>query len=273
MGIVCRGLGGEVIPNHAFTDQLIDAIRPFASREVLIGLDPLRLAIVGSQNDDDGADVVVHTLNHVASALPDCALVVPSHTTKSSAMQRNRPGAGRADASYATAGSALYSQHARSNFEMARMSAEEAHKRFGSDEVSRDEIEQERIVQLTHGRLSHGPESRPRFYVMRGGVLVPIRPSNEELSLAERARRALPAIQTVMLELSRNGHRVSRSSLEEPAAIGRSRDERRKLIGECVTQGWLRETGATRNKAIEFTDSGRAQFALTGNGGNGRAGG
>lgn len=132
-GIVCRGAGGNILPNRALIDELIDKVRAFASHDVLIGLDPLRLAIVGSQSDDDGADVVVHTLNDIASRLPDSGLIVPSHTTKSGAIE---PIKSQAAAAYSTSGSALYSQHARSNFLMSRLTPKEVNETFSTDEVT-----------------------------------------------------------------------------------------------------------------------------------------
>lgn len=257
-GIVCRGVGGNILPNHALIDELIDKVRAFASRDVLIGLDPLRLAIVGSQSDDDGADVVVHTLNDIASRLPDSGLIVPSHTTKAGAVE---PGKSQAAAAYSTSGSALYSQHARSNFLMSRLTPEEVNKTFSADEVTREETERQRVVQLTHARLSHGPEAEPRYYVMRGGVLVPVRPNSQTLALAEQARRSLAAIYRVTREIAAQGHRVSRKALESAVAVGRTRNERRDFIAECVTQGWLQETGTTTDKRIEFTSAGLAQLS------------
>ena len=233
-------------------------VKAFAASDVLIGLDPLRLAIVGSQSDDDGADVVVHTLNDISSRLPDSGLIVPSHTTKSGAIE---PIKSQAGAAYSTSGSALYSQHARSNFLMSRLGPEEARQMFGADEVTTEEIERQRIVQLTHARLSHGPEAAPRYYAMRNGVLIPLRPNSQALPLAEQARRALAAISTVMLETIAQGHRVSRKALESAVAVGRTRAERRDYIDECFAQGWLQEAGSTTDKRIELTTSGRAQLS------------
>lgn len=257
-GIVCRGAGANILPNHGLIDQLVTKVKAFASRDVLIGLDPLRLAIVGSQSDDDGADIVVHTLNDIASRLPDSGLIVPTHATKSGAIE---PGKSQAAAAYSTSGSALYSQHARSNFLMSRLSPQEARSQFGVDEVTTEEIDRQRIVQLTHARLSHGPEAEPRFYAMRNGVLVPLRPNSQSMPLAEQARRALAAIYTVMIETTAQGHRVSRKALESAVAIGRTRHDRRDFIGECFDQGWLHEAGSTSDKHIEFTAAGRAQLS------------
>ena len=96
---------------------------------------------------------------------------------------------------------------------------------------------------------------------MRGGVLVPVRPNSQALPLAEQARRSLAAIYTVMREIASQGHRVSRKALEAAMAVGRTRQERREFIAECLTQGWLEETGSTTDKRIEFTTSGRAQLS------------
>lgn len=257
-GIVCRGHNGNVVPNFALLDELIAKVREFASSDVLIGLDPLRLAIVGSQSDDDGADVVVHVLNDLASRLPNSALVIPSHTTKAGAIE---PGRSQAAAAYSTAGSALYSQHARSNFLMSRLAADEAHKMCPGDEVTREEIEAQRVVQLTHARLSHGPESRPRLYVMRGGVLIPVRANATELPLAELARRSLAAIQDAIIDIEGRGLTVSRKALEGVVGVARTRAERRAFVEEAIAQGWLIEAGSTSNKRIELTPTGRAQLS------------
>ena len=96
--------GRQIAPNAEFLDELLAEVRAYTSEGVFVGIDPLRLAVVGSQNDDDGADVVVHVLNSIANELPGSGLVVCSHTTKQGAKE---PGAGGyADASYATSGSA-----------------------------------------------------------------------------------------------------------------------------------------------------------------------
>ena len=132
---------------------------------------------------------------------------------------------------------------------------------FGADEVTTEEIERERIVQLTHARLSHGPEAAPRYYVMRGGVHLPVRPNSQALPLAEQARRSLAAIYTVMLETAAQGHRVSRKALESAVAVGRTRQERRDFIEECFAQGWLREAGSTSDKRIELTPAAMEQLS------------
>jgi hypothetical protein len=265
-GIVCRGAGGNVVPNHGLLDELIGKVQQFAAADVLIGLDPLRLAIVGSQSDDDGADVVVHVLNDLAGRLPNSALIVPSHTTKSGAIE---PGRGHAAAAYSTSGSALYSQHARSNFLMSRLPPDEIRATF-YEQVTTEEADQQRVVQLTHARLSHGPESRPRFYVMRNGVLVPVRPNANDMPLAEMARRALPAVQEAIADIVGHGHTVSRKALEGVTGIARTRKERREYLDECLQQGWLREAGNTSNKRIELTDAGRAQLSPSNHGESGR---
>src|SRR5258708_17065921 len=76
---------GAVLPNDTMIEELLARIRDFTGSDVLIGIDPLRLAIVGSQNDDDGADVVVHTLNRLAIEIRDSGIIVCSHTTKAGA--------------------------------------------------------------------------------------------------------------------------------------------------------------------------------------------
>jgi hypothetical protein len=176
-GIVCRDFAGKIVPNGGLIDELITAVRKFAVSDVLIGIDPLRLAICGSQNDDDGADVVVHALNDIATRLPNSGLVVTSHTNKAQAPD---PGRGQAASAYATSGSALYSQHARSNFRLARLAPEVARKLFAPSDVEDEEAKQQRVVELIHARLSHGVETGTRYFVMRGGVLVPVAASGDE---------------------------------------------------------------------------------------------
>ena len=97
--LVCRDIHGNAAPNMGQIDAMLTSIKHFADREVLIGIDPLRLAFRGAQNDDDGADVTVETLNNLACHFPDSALVVPTHTTKAGAVE---PGTDRATQAYAT---------------------------------------------------------------------------------------------------------------------------------------------------------------------------
>ena len=86
-GIVRRIDGGLIVRNNDFLLPLVDAVRDFAPEGALIGLDPLRLAIAGSQNDDDGADIAVHTLNALATAIPGSGVIVCSHSTKAGAQE------------------------------------------------------------------------------------------------------------------------------------------------------------------------------------------
>jgi hypothetical protein len=257
-GIVCWGGSGEVVENYRLLDELAAAVRECASEGVLMGLDPLRLAIVGSQSDDNGSDAAVRALNFVATSITNSALVIPSHTTKSGAVD---PARGQTAAAYSTSGSALYSQHARSNFLLAKLSIEEAARQF-TDSAAEEAIQGQRIVQLIHARLSHAPESPPRYYLMQRGALLPIRPDAETISPTDAARRALPAIEDAIRDIAMRGTTVSRAALEANANIGRTRAGRRAILDACIAQQWLKEEGTTRNRKLTLTGLGLSQLSL-----------
>lgn len=252
-GIVMR-LDRTVVPNHAQIDKIIGETRRLFDSGVMIGLDPLRLAIVGSQNDDDGADIVVHVLNHIASAIPDSGLVVPSHTTKAQA--KDNGAGGLADAAYATAGSALYSQHARSNFQMARLTVAQAKEMFAPDALTPEEVTGQRVVQFTHGRLSHGPETANSYFVMRHGVLVPIRSripvAIDGGSDAEVMREIVAASERIRSQ----GMRVTQNALERDDRHGIKRGPLRQFIRHAKEQGWIEERGSTSDKELVVTPAG-----------------
>jgi RecA-family ATPase len=85
--IVYRADSGIVLPNNGMIESLIAAARELAKSDLMIAIDPLRLAITGSQNDDDVGAAVVHTLNLIANRLPRSGLIVVSHTTKAEAKE------------------------------------------------------------------------------------------------------------------------------------------------------------------------------------------
>ena len=256
-GLVARA-ERAVVWNTALLDELLRHVRGFASEGVMIGLDPLRLAIVGSQNDDEGAEVVVSVLNHLATALPHSALVIPSHTTKAQA--RGESNGGWADAAYATSGSALYSQHARSNFHMTRLQAQKVRELFPHEQLTDEEVAQQRIVQLTHGRLSHGAESRELHFVMRAGVLVPLLDDRRQESAMQALIRALPVVDAAIREIEREGGKASAMLLESDKRLRNkfSRDQVRTVLAGLDAQGWVTKVGRTRNTRLCVTEAGRA---------------
>lgn len=255
-GLVARSERG-VVWNTGLLDELLKQVRAFASDGVLIGLDPLRLAIVGSQNDDEGAEVVVSVLNHLATAIPNSALVIPSHTTKAQA--RGETNGGWADAAYATSGSALYSQHARSNFHMTRLPAQKVRELFPFEQLTDEEIAQQRVVQLTHGRLSHGAEGRELYFVMRRGVLEPLVNNQRTESPMQMLQRALPLVVAAVERIEREGGKASAGLLEQDKQLKAkfTRDELRTILNGLVSQGWLAKVGRTRSSRLCVTDAGR----------------
>jgi len=210
-------VAGYIVPNYEFIDELEARLRTYSTGGVLIGLDPLRLAIAGSQNDDDGADVVVQILNRLSVVNPDSGLAVVSHTTKQGA--KESAGTGYADAAYATSGSALYSQHARSNFWLARMKADEIQSLF---DLPPEECNRQTVAKLTHGRLSHGIESRELYMRMNsGGLLVPCVPRTQASTTAQLIDRVLPLVAAAIDRLVRDGERVNDTALLHDGGLER----------------------------------------------------
>jgi hypothetical protein len=255
-GIVRRA-NGQIVQNMEFLLPFVRATRAFAPEGALIGIDPLRLAITGSQNDDDGADVVVHTLNWLANETGS-GVVVCSHANKT--VSQESAGGGYADAAYATAGSALYSQHARSNFQMVRLKRDQARKLFDANAVTPAEIERQHVAKLTHGRLSHGTESAEMYLVMRNGTLERVEPIGSRSVVELIVSVAGPVIAAIdRIRLS--GVRVSADALEHDdvlkAAVGGVASVRKavKLLGE---NNYIESTGATRDRDTRVTEKGRA---------------
>lgn len=252
--IVYRGLSGQILPNEELIGDLITAARTMASSGVMVAIDPLRLAIVGSQNDDDGADVVVHTLNRMAMMLADSGLIVCAHTTKADAKD---PAGGYAGAAYATSGSALYSQHARSNFLMARLKADEARTLVDSAD-----LERQPVARLTHGRLSHGAESSAALVQMRGGVLVPISP-RKEFGAADKMMAFGPLVARALDRLLASNTKASANALmtdPEVRAHGTQRDLK-ELLKLLEQNDYIAFDGNTVSRTGRLTAKGRAVFA------------
>ncbi len=256
--LVCRGPSGVIVPNGSLIDALLAAARGFTTGDLLLGIDPLRLAITGSQNDDDGADVVVHTLNNIASALPNSGIVICSHTTKGDAKDPTE-GGGYTAASYSTSGSALYSQHARSNFLISRIKPDKARELLDVGHIDVDELERQPIARLTHGRLSHGGESADRYLRNVGGALVPI-DKRETRTTADRIHEAFPVVAAAIDRLIVHNVRVSAKALladdECKRRLGPVR-EVKKLIDLLEENGFLEFTGTTKNRTGHVTDKGK----------------
>lgn len=235
---------GVVVRNETVVESVVSQAKAFAPRGVLLGIDPLRLAITGlSQNEDDGADVVIHTLNYMAGELTDGGLVVTSHTTKA---QAKEPGDGYESAAYATSGSALYSQHARSNFHITRLSARECTEKFGDLELSRDEARRQPIARLTHARLSHGAESGEMYLRMtETGVLVPVQ-ARGELSGEERISVVIEFVRGKLAD----GIRLSLTDLASDYRneLHLSREDIRKAVREAIGAGRLVEADLPREE-------------------------
>jgi hypothetical protein len=256
-GIV-RRVDGTIVPNTEFLDPLIVHTRAFAPDGALIGLDPLRLSIAGSQNDDDGADVVVTTLNGITLDLPGSGIVACSHATKADA--KDPAAGGYAGASYATSGSALYSQHARSNFAMARLKATEIRDLFDPNEVTPAEAERQLVVKVAHGRLSHGTERGDVYLLMRLGILARVEPRAARSAtevIASAAASIIPAID----RLKAAGIRLSTRTLEADGpliqAVG-SVGKVRVAVRLLLDNHHLESTGTTRDRDLVITEKGRA---------------
>lgn len=261
--LVCRGPSGLILPNQPLIDELLNAARAFTASNLLIGIDPLRLAITGSQNDDDGADIVVHVLNHLAMSLPDSGIVICSHTTKSGAKEQTE---GYAAAAYSTSGSALYSQHARSNFLINRITAKDARELLNVDDIDDAQLQTQPIAKLTHGRLSHGGESPDRFFRNIGGALSPV-PLRTVRTAAEQIDAGARVIVGAMQRLSGQGIKVTGTSLLADPEVQRLGNERRirALIKMAEENGYIEFTGSTKDRSGAITAKGRLALATNGN--------
>jgi hypothetical protein len=264
LSIVSRLEGGRIVRNDWFLHALVEDIQGFAPEGAMIGIDPLRLAIVGSQNDDDGADIAVHVLNWLSAAVPGSALVVCTHTNKAVAQQEGVGTPSHAAASYATAGSALYSQHARSNFHMARLGGDQARKLFAREAVSREEATRERVVRLTHGRLSHGEESSAVYLAMGKGILRRVKPTDPKQTSAEQIIATDgPTLLEAVQRIASKGVRVTGTALEKDGALGEQLDRAqiRDALKLLVQNGHITKEGTTTDLNHAITDKGRELLA------------
>jgi|GEM_PF-2115323 len=257
---IVRRAESTCVPNFGLIDELKRAAHTFTQSDLLLALDPLRLAIVGSQNDDDGADVVVHTLNHMATMMPNSGLAVASHTTKAEARE---PAEGYTAAAYATSGSALYSQHARSNFLMFRLRPDAAAP-FAPN-LSPAELARQPIAKLIHGRLSHGAESGERVLQMKDGILVPLA-TRKEPDTASKMVEFGHIVAQALERLAASGVRASATALREDPEIrryGGSDGKVRRLLSLLEENGYLVFEGKTKDRVGTLTPNGRAIFAAT----------
>lgn len=247
---------GYIVPNLAFLDEFRVAVRAFTTGGVMIGLDPLRLALAGSQNDDDGADVAVQILNQLSVINPNSGIAVVSHSNKSDSKDGGTKG-DFADAAYGTSGSALYSQHARSNFRVARLKPEEIRQQF---DLPESESERQTVAKLKHGRLSHGLESEEFFIHMSGaGMLSSLRPRAKEVSAAQSIGRAFPLIAGAIKRLLAQNLIASQNAIIKDSAFkthAGSEAKARDLIKLIESQELIKVDGATINRRYSVTQKG-----------------
>lgn len=256
--IVVRMPGGLVCPNEPLLGALVAKVKGFASSDVLWAIDPLRLAIVGSQNDDDGADVAVTTLNRMSVAIPDSGLMLSSHTTKAGSQD---PAEGHAGKALSTSGSSLYSNHARSNFLLSRIKPADIKKLFDADTVPPEEHAKQTIAVLSHGRLSHGPESTDLYMRMKGGLLLPVSPRKTN-TVGDRLSEHLPAVVATMDKMREQDTKPSKNALEGDFMLRQlvgTRQEVRDLLALLEQNGYVEFTGKTTGADGNVTAKGRAK--------------
>ncbi len=255
-GIICRIQNNFVVRNDFFLTQFFHELKDFAPDGALIGIDPLRLAIVGSQNDDDGGEVAVSALNYMATRIPNSAIVVASHTTKNGAQEGVE---GYAGAAYATAGSALYSQHARSNFHMGRLKDDDIRDLFDPNDVTADEARRQGVVKLTHGRNSHGLERDAVYLLMREGTLERVEPRATKTANDVMRAAAIPVIAAID-RIKATGIRASADALEADEALRQALGGVKKIregVALLQQNGYIEFTGKTRDRDTAVTAAGR----------------
>jgi hypothetical protein len=250
---ITRRDGRGVAPNEPFLEHLTRQLREWAPDGLTMGLDPLRLAVVGSQNDDDGADTAVHTLNRIACCLPSSGLIVVSHATKADA---KAPPGGTAAAIYATAGSGLFSQHARSNFSLQRLDEAAIRSTFKAGEVTDAEATDGLVTQLTHGRDSHGTARRQVYLAMRAGALERVRPTEGGTVRSDMLTQA-PHIFAALDRLHEQGLRGSGEALAKDPQLKVPRAELRSVVTLLTENGFLEQTGKTKDRDLIVTEKGR----------------
>jgi hypothetical protein len=175
------------------------------------------------------------------------------------------PGTGYADASYSTSGSALYSQHARSNFLLARLSAEDIEKQFDMRVLTPLDVQQQRVARLTHGRLSHGAETIDQYVRMREGVLLPIEPKQGG-TVVDVMDDVLPGIALAIERLVKNREVISQNALSHDAELkARIGGEKkiRDMVKLLVEQQYMEfNDGANKDKTGGLTVKGHERVAL-----------
>jgi hypothetical protein len=192
----------------------------------------------------------------MAIEIPGSGLIVASHTTKNGAQEA---GAGYAAASYATSGSALYSQHARSNFHMARLKDSEIRELFAPADVMPSEADKQLVGKLTHGRLSHGLEQDDRYLLMRGGILIPVQPQTSQ-GPADMVRMVAVPIIAAIDRIKQSGMRASPAALENDGTLLQAVGTIRKIrtgIKLLTENNYLEASGSTSNRDLAVTVAGR----------------
>jgi len=260
--LVVRSQYGQPEVNRAQIEALVATLKAHAAAEHLIVLDPLRLAFSGSQNDDNGADLVVMVLNDLSTRLRDSALLLLSHVTKAMAADQ---GNNRVALAYGTSGSGVYSQHARSNMHMGRLepqAIERLRQRLSEDcRLTDEEVQRRSVTTLTHARLSHEAEGADAHFVMRQGLLIPLRLAEGRApeSVMTRLRREWPEVAEAIQRIHSEGGRASPETLQGNATLrrDRTREDVRDLIRSMASQGWIDVQGNTRNRVLVITDLGR----------------
>lgn len=246
---------GAIVPNEAFLGRLQRTLAKWGPDGVTIGLDPLRLAVMGSQNDDDGADTAVQTLNRISAFLPHSGVVVVSHATKADAKSADDSG-GRASAIYATAGSGLYSQHARSNFSMNRLPGKRIQELFRGGELAEKEIQKELVSVLTHGRDSNGEEQGQIYFALRSGRLERIKPTQNMTSKRDILADAVPILESIE-RLHEQGLRASGEALAKDPQLKVVRAGLRQTLLLLTQNEFIKQTGATKDRDLLITEKGR----------------
>lgn len=256
--LIVRDHYGQPCRNEAQIGELVAQLRAFAASEHLVILDPLRLAFTGKQNDDDGADLGVMTLNEIAGRMADSGVLVLSHTTKLMAVEQSDD---RVAMAYGTAGSGLYSQHARSNFHMGRPKANDI-AQHAPKFLTPEEVARRQVTALTHARLSYGLEADTALFAMRGGVLVPIPADGTTEQPMETLRRQWRDVLAAMARITEQGGRASQTAIVADLETNQKwkRDPTRKVINACVGQGWLVSHGKGPASHYTVTDAGRAEI-------------
>ena len=140
---------------------------------------------------------------------------------------------------------------------MARLPADVTSKTFVRTDVSAGEAEQQRVVKLTHGRLSHGVEHGDVYLLMRKGTLHRIEPAGKNKSAAQIITSDGPVILEAVQRVSQSGVKVSAAALEADAGLvdalgGRAR--MRTALELLIENGHNETTGKARATRYTVTD-------------------